>query len=168
MRNEPQGEPVQGIDTSQSAFARARADTRQFLSTPSFWFMEVGATALAGTASLLLSAPPIVAVVVAVAAPLLLILLAGLSTLGRAPLMQRNETRKELVAVRERLRPKLRITEVNKSYDPDWRLQEAMIYTEYLRVTVTNHSKARASNCSASLLQMVPMIRGSSTTEGHT
>ncbi len=85
-------------------------------------------------------------------------LLSGLFFLLTAPLKQRVEARRELVAVRERLRPKLRITKVNKSFDSDWQLQDAMIDIESLRVTITNGSTARIRDCSVSLLGLLPRI----------
>ena len=169
MTNEPQSKSAQESDIPQSAPARAWADTKRFLATWRFWFMEIIATVSAGIVLFMLSVPQILGGILTVAIPpTAILLLSGLFTLARAPLKQRNEARKELARIQEKLTPKLRITEVNKSFDSDWRLQEAMIYIEYLRLTITNYSETRASNCSASLLRMVPRIRGTPETEGHT
>lgn len=152
-------EPAQAVDIPQSAHARAWADTKRFIATPSFWFMELAATALAATALLLLSVSPVMTIITSVAAPILLLLLSGLFTLGRAPLMQRNEARKELTDIRQRLRPRLRVIEPRQSFDRDERLADALIYIKYVRLVVANQSDAVATSCTASLVDMKPKNR---------
>ncbi len=158
----------QEINISQSVFARARSDTQRFLSTPSFWFMEVAVTALVATVSFLLSVPTIITIAIAAVAPILLILLSGLFTLGRAPLMQRNETRWELVTVRERLRPKLRLSGVRKSYDTSLDLANALVYLEYLRIEVANESDKVVQEVGVSITGLVPLVRYVPTVKGNT
>lgn len=168
MTNEPQSESAQQVSLFQSAPARAWTDAIRFLSTASFWLMELTVALLVGLVVWLLSVPQLIAITLTATAPVTVLLLSCLFFLLTAPLRQRNEARKELTEVHERLRPKLRITAVNKTFDPDWRLREAMVDIEYLRLTVTNFSETRGSNCSARLLRMVPRVRGASETEGYT
>lgn len=168
MTSEPQSESAQEIDISQSAFARARADTRQFLSTPSFWFIELVATVLAGLTSLMLKVPQDTAVILTAGAPTTILLVAALFTLLRAPLAQRDEARRKLATVRERLRPKLRLSDVRKSYDTSLDLANALVYLEYLRIEVANESDKVVQDVGVSITGLVPLVRYVPTVKGNT
>ena len=159
MTNEPKSESAQETEIAQSAPARAWADTWRFLFTRPFWLIELLVPMLVGLAVLVLSVPQVMAIIFPAAALATIPLLSGLFFLLTAPLRQRNEARRELAMILERLRPKLRITAVNKSLDSDWQLQDAMIDIESLRVTITNASTARVRDCSVSLLGLLPRIR---------
>ena len=159
MTNESQSKSAQEAAIFQSAPARAWADTKGFLSAPSFWFMELAATALAATISFVLSLPPFIVVVSTSATPLLLLLLFGLFNLGRAPLRQRNEARKELIGSHQRLKPKLRVTAPRKSFDTKFNLANELTYIEYVRLVVANQSDSIASDCRVSLVGIRPKNR---------
>lgn len=159
MTTDQRNESSQGTDISQSALARARVDTRRFISSPSFWVMEVVITALAATASVWLSFPQVLAIISSVSAPILLLLLASLVALARAPLVQRNEARRELVESQRRLKPRLRVIEARKPFDTEFSLANELTYVEYVRLVVANQSDSIASNCKASLVEMRPKNR---------
>ncbi len=164
MTTQRRDKSPQETDIPQSAPARAWADTRRFISTPSFWFMELAATALAATALLLLSVPPVMAIAVTVMAPILLLLASSVLNLGLAPLKQRNEARQELTETRDRLKPKLGIVGIRKTINMDENLQNADIYIEYVRLVVSNQSNAVAANSSVSLIDVKPRTRHTPTT----
>ena len=169
MTSEPQSESAQKIDIAQSAPARAWAQTKKFPTTWPFWFMEIVATASAGIVLFLLSAPQVLGVILTVAAPPVAILLfSGIFALARAPVMQRDEAYMELAAVRERLRPKLRLRNLRKSFDTSIDLSNALIYLEYLRIEVANESDKVVQEVEVSITDLVPLVRYVPTVKGNT
>ena len=160
MTNEPQSESAQEVDISQSAPARAWADTWRFLT--SAWFVLSDAALATSVAALSYFGFGLPGVAVAFAAILSIIaamVIVFTFAIVRAPIYQRNEVRKELADIREQLRPKLRVVDARNPFDTDENLSNALIYIEYLRLKVANQSDSVATNCRTSLVDIRPKNR---------
>ena len=155
--NSPQGRSTQTADLSQGILVRAWKDGTNLLRSAVFLILDALLAfliALATLSNVSWSLP-----LIATLGLLSFLLLPFLFAYAKAPFAQRNEARRELANMREALTPKLRVVDIRRSEDLDEQLEYADIDTEYLRITVANHSDSRALDCRVTLTDMRPRAR---------
>ena len=153
-------EPTQAVDITQGSPARTWADAKRFLT--SAWFVLSDAALATSIAAFSyfgfgLSGPEVaLATILSIISAIALVFAFAFV---RAPYSQRNEARRELADIQQKLAPRLRVVEPRRSFNTDENLANALIYVEYIRLVVANPSDSIATNCRASVVDVKPKIR---------